>query len=255
MELSHKLRTPVLILVFLSIVFALKGLAAEDFGRVDRVVAVVNQDIVTFSDLQWLVDFRGFQVPKNSEEQLALFREVLDQLINQRLITSETSRTPFIRVTDEELKNFLGSYKTRFPTAEAYREALEKMRMEEADLLRILQAQIAVNKFVQLRFEPFVIVLPNEIQEYYDGEFVSDLAEANQIAPPLEMVEETVRQILTVRKTNMQLERWIQNARNSARIHILLSREPIDSPNIPSEFLPGFSFGNWHFEEAATARQ
>jgi len=241
--------------LFLGIVFTLKGLASEDFGRVDRVVAVVNQDVVTLSDLQWLVDFRGFQVPENSEEQLALFREVLAQLINQRLITSETSRTPFIRVTEKELESFFATYKTRFQTEDEYGEALEKMRMAETDLLRILEAQIAVNKFVQLRFEPFVIVLPNEIQEYYDGEYASDLAEENQVAPPLEVVEETIRQILTVRKTNAQLERWIQTARSSARIHILLSREPSDSPNIPSEFLHGFSFENWRFEEPAASNQ
>lgn len=255
MELSHKLRTSILILLLLGTGFVLQGLAAEDYGRVDRVVAVVNQDIVTFSDLQWLVEFRGFRVPATSEEQLTLFREVLDQLINQRLITGEASRTPFIRVTDQELKGFVATYKTRFPTEEAYREALEKMRMEETDLLRILKAQIAVNKFVQLRFEPFVIVLPDEIQEYYAGEFVSDLAETNQAAPPLEMVEETIRQILTVRKTNLQLERWIQNARNNARIQILLMREPVDSPNIPSEFLTGSSFGNWHFNEPASSNR
>lgn len=252
MELSHKLRTPILILL-LGSGLVLQGMAAQVEGAFDRLVAVVNREVVTFSDLQWLVKFRGFRVPESPEEQLALFQQALDQLINQRLITGETSRTPFISVADEELENFLGTYKTRFSSEAEYRETLEQMSMEETDLLRILEAQIAVNKFVQLRFEPFVIVLPDEIEEFYETEYVPELKEANQIVPPLEVIEETIRQILIVRKTNQQLERWIQNARNNASIQTLLERNPVDSPNIPEEFLSGFSFGYWRFEEGATA--
>jgi hypothetical protein len=201
------------------------------------------------------VKFRGFQVPESPEEQLALFQQVLDQLINQRLITGETSRTPFISVKDEELENFLGAYKTRFSSEAEYRETLEQMSMEEPDLLRILEAQIAVNKFVQLRFEPFVIVLPDEIEQFFETEYVPELKEANQIVPPLEVVEETIRQILIVRKTNQQLERWIQSVKSNARIQTLLERNPTDSPNLPEEFLNDYSFGYWRFEEASSAGQ
>ena len=254
MELSHKLRTPILILL-LGSSLVLQGLAAQVEGAFDRVVALVNREVITFSDLQWLVKFRGFQVPESPKEQLDLFQLVLDQLINQRLITGETSRTPFISVTDDELESFLGAYKTRFSSEAEYRETLDQMLMEEADLLGILEAQIAVNKFVQLRFEPFVIVLPDEIEEFYEAEYVPELKEANQIVPPLEVVEETIRQILIVRKTNQQLERWIQNARNNSRIQTLFERNPVDSPNIPEEFLNGFSFGYWRFQEANAAGQ
>lgn len=248
MELSYKLRTPILILL-VCIGLVLHGTAAQSDGAFDRVVAVVNREVITFSDLQWLVKFRGFQLPESPEERLSLLREVLSQLINQRLITGEASRTPFISVTKEELANFLGAYKNRFEGEGDYQDALEQMSMEEADLLRILEAQIAVNKFVQLRFEPFVIVLPDDIEEFYQLEYVPELKEANQIVPSLEVVEETIRQILTVRKTNQQLERWIQNARNNASIQTLLERAPLDSPNLPSDALGRFSYGNWRFEE------
>lgn len=204
---------------------------------VDRVAAVVEDSIVTYSEILWLIRYRGFPLPDDPAEVASLCQEVLSQLINQKLITRETLRTPFINVTDNELENYLTLYKQRFPGEEGYRAKLAEIGIGEEDFLSMIRRQIIVNKFIELRFEPFIIVLPAEIDAYYKDELIPELQLNNQPVPELPIVEETIRQILSVRKTTQELERWVRATRDTARVQLLLDREPSRAPNLPAEFL------------------
>lgn len=234
MELSLQYRSPVLSRGCLCL-FLLAGLLTTSFAQeeIDRIVATIDDEPITASDLRWHIRYRGFQVPSPPEERDALLRDILDQLINQRLIVKESSKTPFIQVTEAELQQFLEAYLQRFSSQTAYQEQLKELGMHESDFRDALYRQIVVNKFIELRFEPFIIVMPDEIVTYYREEYVPQLQDLQQLIPPLGVVEETIRQILTVQRTTEQLERWLDNTRQRARVNILLFRSPPTLPNIP----------------------
>ena len=88
---------------------------------------------------------------------------------------------------------------------------------------------------VKVRFEPLIIVVPEQITDYYESELVAKLEADGNPVPPLELVEEQIRQILTIEGTNSEMDNWVQNERRKARVEVLLFRTPPLSPNVPQD--------------------
>jgi hypothetical protein len=204
----------------------------------DEIVAVVDAEIVTWSDVKWLIGFRGFPVPEEESEQARFYLEIVEQIVNQVLILRETIKTPFIAANEEEIFAFLEQHEARFSADDEYKNALQKMGLTTNVMTDILRRQVTVNKFIELRFEPFVIVLPDEIDEYYQTEYVPELRASNQYVPPVSLVEETIRQILSVRKTTEYLERWLRDARQAAEVQIHFGKADT-GPNLPADLRRG----------------
>ncbi len=232
MAISPQHRTSLLTGLILAALFSV-GFRGE---IVDRVIATVDDQVITLVDLHWLVRYRGFRPPEDPAARQDFYRDVLGQLINQKLILRESARTPFVKVQPEEIERFTNAYAARFESWADFENQLRAFGMEESDFRELMERQIAVNKFIELRFEPFVIVLPDEIEAYYREEYVPELERMGQQAPSLAVVEETIRQLLTVQRTTSQLEQWLQSTQARVRIRESLLQTPIEMPNIP----PGF---------------
>lgn len=202
---------------------------------VDRVAAVVNEQVITLSDLLWAIRYRGVPIPDDPTARRDFLLDNLTELVEQKLIAREASQTPGIQVTAEDVDNRIAAYRAQFPDEKAFSEHLSRMEMTRSDLRELVSRQLAVLQFLKVRFEPFIIILPDQIQEYYEQELVPELRSGGQTPPPLEVVEEQIRQILTLERTNTELNRWVGNARRKADVEILLYRNPEWLPNIPSE--------------------
>jgi hypothetical protein len=213
----------------------LAGSPALHAELVERLAATVDEDAITLMELEWFIRFRGFSVPEEPAERDRLLREVLEQMVNQWIVFRESEKTPFVQVTAPELDRYLEQYSGRFGGPEGLQAELRRLGFSMPELRELLRRQLAVNKFVELRFEPFVIVLPDEIRTAYES-YAEELAREGQTAPPLELVEETLRQVLSVRKTTQQLEEWLEVARRRYTIQVLLFREPVIAPNLPEPY-------------------
>lgn len=207
---------------------------------VDQIAAVIGNgepEVITFSDLQILVRYRGLDVPQDPQERREFYREKLEELINQKIIAREAEQTPGVHVEPEEVERQIEAFKQRFPSEDAFQKKLQESQMTVEDLYELFRRQLMVSEFIQVRFEPFVIVLPDQIQAYYGTELVPELRRQGQPIPRLELVEESIRQILIERETSRELERWVTSARRKADVQILLFRQPPMSPNVPKNFL------------------
>lgn len=236
MEFPHKYWPSILILgTLLWGAGTLLGAAEEQ--AVDRIMAVVENEVITWSDLVWFIAVRDLPVPEEEKEKEEFYATILDQVINQHLIRQEVAKTPFIQVTEDELERSVRSYRRRYPSQEAFETFLEQNDMTMIQFRSFIRARVGVNKFVDLRFEPFIVILPGEIQAYYEEEYVPQLKENDQPVPDLSLVEDMIRELLTVRRTREQLESWVDSARERSQVQILYERENPTAPNLPSELL------------------
>ncbi len=203
---------------------------------VDQVAAVVNDGIITVSDIRWLIRYKRIPIPEDAGQRQELYLSTLQQIVEQKLIAAEAAQTPGIHVTEDEVVGRVAAYRGQFESEQAFLDGLSAMEMTLDDLMELVRRQLAVLKFVKLRFEPFIIVLPDEIEDYYAKELVPELEKNQQSAPPVAVVEEQIREILTVEKTNQEVDNWVGNAKRKANVEILLGtgRSPI--PNIPGAF-------------------
>jgi len=121
----------------------LYGMFSSSEAVVDRVVAVVNQEMITLSEVEKLVN--PFQEQIIAEDRLekrermqALFRQVLEKLIEEKLIDQEVKKSG-IKIPSKEIEATLEEVKRRNT---ATQEELEKALAADGLTLETYKKQI-----------------------------------------------------------------------------------------------------------------
>jgi len=157
---KNKIRTAFLALAVLA------ALAAAGCGN--SVVATVNGEKITSHELSQRVD----EVKKSYEEQGldfsgdkgktlldSLQREVLDQMINNKLMLQEARK--FGPLTPEQVQEIIKPFKEQFPSEDEYKNFLEQIKISEEDAAYILNLQEQATRDV-------APVSEADVRKYYD---------------------------------------------------------------------------------------
>lgn len=138
----------------------------------ERILAVVNDEIVTERDLQVLLapvtaQYRTLHTGKELEEKLAeARRDFLNKVIEDKLILSEAKRKKVI-VKDEEVDEMITEIRNKFPAKETFLKAIEDQGLTEKKLWIRFHDQLMTQKLVNYEVRSRVFVSPGEIAEYY----------------------------------------------------------------------------------------
>ena len=195
------------------------ALAALPQERVaDRVVAIVNDEPILLSELRQ-------QLPDalmESAQMRELMKTNLTALINQTLILQEVQRLKIFTVEPGEVEAALREVESLFPSREQMERDLRERGMTVEGLQKKLKQWLLVRKFVEYRFRRRA-VYEDELKAFYDSrEWLSALGIDNQDAPlpPLSQVRDQLEKLLEERRINEELDRWLEQARDNARIII-----------------------------------
>lgn len=210
---------------------------------VDRIAALVAGEIVTLSEIEWLILFRGFTVPDHEDERRKFYGWILNRIVEQKLVAREAVRTPGIEIGRQDVEKRLQAFRSRFADEGGFQRWLSATGMEQPELRAIVRRQVSVQKFLELRFRPFIIVLPDEVESYYLERLAADLTERGQPVPDLRVVEESIRQILVQERTSEEMDRWLRQERLRSGVDIMLFREPSLAPNLPVHLLKDLRIG------------
>jgi len=139
-EKSVKMKKYILPFWFLFLLF---GAISSSEAIVDRVVAVVNQEIITLSEVEiWINPLKEEIVTddrlEKRERVQALYRQVLEKLIEERLLDQEAKKSG-VKVTSKEIEATLDEVKRRNATTQ---EDLEKALAAEGLTLETYKKQI-----------------------------------------------------------------------------------------------------------------
>lgn len=145
----------------------------------DRIVAVVNQDVITLSELndegrtyfQTLIK----QAPSDQlqHEMQRLRHEVLSHLIDQLLIEQEAAKLE-IKVSDEELNQTLEAMLAdNHVTREEFNQDLAAKGMSEAQYRAQLKGQILQSRLINREIRSKVVVTDAMINRYYKENYAS----------------------------------------------------------------------------------
>lgn len=154
----------------------LPGLAlGAEAAVVDRILAVVNEDVITQYDMDTLLrplvqNIRSQQLPPERELQAVrqLRGEMLNNLIDTKLTEQEVKRYN-INVTDEEVENYIQQLKQRRSTTdEQLRGFLAEQGMTLEDYRREVKLQLQRTKLVNREVRSKVVITEAEIRAYYE---------------------------------------------------------------------------------------
>lgn len=163
-------RIKILILLFILTVSLPYGLWAQ---TVNKIVAVVNEEIITQQDVDQLLSvlyaqevqtYQGEELLQKMEE---LKRDILKQIIEDKLILSRAKEMDII-VRDEEVDEKMEYVKNGFPSEEAFYDMLETQGITIANLKDRYRDQIKIRKLIEYEVNSKVSVLPSDAADYYN---------------------------------------------------------------------------------------
>jgi len=212
-------RTPVpgatILLFFLSILFL--GLAWGEV--VDRIVAVVNDEVITLTDVNIILKFDLLEGLEGSQEEETRGK-ILDRLINQKLVIQLASER--ITVAEEELEASLSDVVQRIDPDLAG-TALLQFGLDWDDLKSYLREKLLFQKIISQRFNRGVIVSIDEIERYYEQVYVPSQREKNLSPQPMIEVLDQIEKDLQRERVEDQVQEWIDNLKRQANIQIKIS--------------------------------
>ncbi len=173
--MSGSSRLNLLRVVCLAVLCAALRIAASEAVILDRVVAVVNDEVITLTEVQE----EGLQaIRKVVQETLGddrerrlrtIERQVLDDLVVRKLQLQEAKKEK-IEVTSSEVRSAIEELKRRNGLAsdEELRAAMARELLTEEQFRRSISDQVTLTKLVARQVRSKVVVLDEEARRYYD---------------------------------------------------------------------------------------
>jgi peptidyl-prolyl cis-trans isomerase SurA len=164
---------PLLIVLALSLLAPAAARASQSKARIaDRIVAVVNEDIILETELdQWAVPQMRGPVDLSTAEGKKTYDEVrhkaLDQLIDQKLIEQQATELK-LGVSPEEIQRGIDEIKTQYKLDDAgFVEALKQQGFTLESYRKNMRSQILQLKVISTAVRSRVSVSDDEVKAFY----------------------------------------------------------------------------------------
>ena len=138
----------------------------------ERILAVVNDEIITEQDLQLVMapviaQYRTTYTGQEFEDKAKRARhEFLDKVIEDKLILSEAKRRQVI-VNDSEVDEMMTDVRNKFPSHEVFLNVISQQALTEKKLWNRFRDQLMTQKLVNFEVKSKVSVSPGEVSDYY----------------------------------------------------------------------------------------
>jgi hypothetical protein len=176
---------------------------------IDRVVASVNNDVITQSELNQAM---GFNKAFSGGNDQNLRIQTLEGLINRRLLIQEAYRLKFVEVSEQEAEAEIEKLRKQLGPDKAYSDFLARLNLSPAQLRKMLGERLLVERFVEKKIGLYIRVSRDEAEAYYKTH--QDQFKGKQFAE----VQKAIVTGLSRQKLDEQMARYLTELRNKADI-------------------------------------
>jgi peptidyl-prolyl cis-trans isomerase SurA len=156
-----------ILLVLNSILIFATAFAKESSESLDQIVAVINDDVVTRTEVSAAMARIKLQAPQEQiSKSVDLQKQVIEQLVNRKL-QLQMAQQVGIRVSDKELDNAIQMVATQNQStvSELYRR-LQQEHLTVSDYRKEIRDQMTLQKIQQQEVAGKVSVSPDEIKHF-----------------------------------------------------------------------------------------
>ncbi len=211
----------------LALLFALSLSQAQEV--VDRMVAVVNKQVILESELDqaWRVELlvQGKPLPGEKpgpQEAQALLDRLIDRSLLEQQIAQSSPES--LDPKPEEVAQRVQEVRRQYPAAASdddWNAVLKSYGLEQQDVERHFISEFRVLRFIDLRFRGLVRVDKSEISTYYLETLLPQLHRQGSPVPPLVEVSGKIENVLVEQHMDEMLNDWLQTLRTQAHIEKL----------------------------------
>ena len=158
------------------------GMQASSFAEdQDKVVAIVNKDIITRKDLTDFLNFMIIQMSgKFSQEEIrqkleSAKSDILNRLIEDKLILQEAKKEK-VYIDENRVKGKIEQMKAQFPGTREYEASIAQQGLTPADVESKVREQLLIYSVIETNIKEKITVEPAEVTHFYQ-EHASELKE------------------------------------------------------------------------------
>ncbi|MGA8940622.1 MAG: peptidylprolyl isomerase [Acidobacteriaceae bacterium] len=210
----------------------LPGMPAVEGEQVDRVVAIVNGDLILDSDVDRERRFAAL-LPYGETAGPYSRDAAIERLINRELILQQLQLQPGTNVTQEAASRDLDELRKSIPTCKEYHcetkagwdKFLATEGFTEESLTTMWRQRMDVLAFIELRFRMGIKVEPAEIREYYEKTLLPQYAALQVTPPPVHEISGRIQEVLLQQRVSKLLDDWLDSLRAQGNVVVLHSGE------------------------------
>jgi len=160
----------------LMLIFTATATASAASELLDRIVAVVNEDIILLTELNdrmrpyvQRIRQQGFDADQERKMLFKVREEMLNRLVDEKLTDQEIRRND-IQVDDSEIDRTIERIKqSNYFTDEDLRQYLEREQLTMQEYRAQIKEQVQRTRLVNYQVKSKIVITEEEIQAYYDS--------------------------------------------------------------------------------------
>jgi peptidyl-prolyl cis-trans isomerase SurA len=178
---------------------------------VDKIVAVVNSEVLTLQDFEdHLALRRVFQPGEGALDRMVAF----ERFVDEALLQQEALRTRSVQVDDAEVTQQLQTVQQQPERALELEQVTRQRGLSLRDVHTWLRRQLTTHAFIDRRIRLFVRVSEDQIRQYYQQH------QQNMREPLTDAVREQIRRLLVEQQVNAQLADVVGDLRRRANLDL-----------------------------------
>lgn len=186
---------------------------------VDKIAALVNEEIITIHDIERVIIFYPVLRQKNETEENFYFR-VLSDLINYKMIYLEFSDE--FNLSEEDFEQVQTSILKKAGSLEKLLALLNNFTMSWSDFQNFIRGKVLYEKVLKEKFQMEITVPFNEIENFYNNDYIPSQQRLGLIPQNLVEMAPVIEKYLRQLRTEEQLSTWLNNLRSNYNIEIKL---------------------------------
>lgn len=201
----------------------------------DRVVAVVNGDIILDSDVDQEARFEGLHLnsqqigPMTSTLQQRTRAEILERLINRELILQQVRLEPQEQIGDAAVDQEIAELRKSLPacaqfdckTEPGWQKYLASIQFTEASFRERWRERMQVLAFTEQRFRMGIRITGDQEKSYYDKTLLPEYSAAGVKAPPFDSIATRIQAVLVEQQVSALLSDWLKSLRAQGSVTVL----------------------------------
>jgi peptidyl-prolyl cis-trans isomerase SurA len=197
----------------------------------DRVIAVVNGDVILESDVD---EERRFEEVQPYREATNYTRDrAIERLIDRALILQQAALEPEDAVPDKDLDAQLLTLRKDIPACKQYhcetdagwQKYIEDHGFTLEEFRERWRKRMQLLKFIEVRFRNGITISDDQIRSYYEKTMLPEYAKRNVTPPKLETISNRIEEVLLQQQVGALLEDWLKSLRAQGSVRMMTPGE------------------------------
>jgi len=148
------------------------GTRLNSFALEDKIIAIVNKDVITQKDFDGFVNFMRMQLSQTYQgEQMekkiaSLEPDLMERLVEDRLILQEAKKSG-IKINNDKVRARVEQIKKAYPSDNEFQAALKQQGLSQVDIETRIREQFLMYSIIEMKIKSKIIINPGEVTDFY----------------------------------------------------------------------------------------